>query len=325
MKTKKEKFSWANREGCITCVGETFETLEAGYYNFYQSPAIGLYFLKARVETNKLFPLPNESTDVILNDIQKFWSLEKTYKKYGRVYRRNYLIYSAPGTGKTSLIKLMCKELIEKYNGIVLTISNTDNLQLYPEALRAIRSVEPDRKIITIIEDLDAFTDEDNTYGNPANSLLLNILDGAQTLSNVVTIATTNYIEKIAGRYKNRPSRFDLVMEFPLPNKESRRMFIEKSVLPEDIKKINLDEWVKKTEGFSIDHINELILLYFVFGHTEEESFARVKKMAENNDTLVNETSTKRKVIGFKNQNSMSYDLPEGPDIRSLPTQNPSY
>ena len=281
--------------------------------------------MKARVETNKLFPLPNESTDVILNDIQKFWSLEKTYKKYGRVYRRNYLIYSAPGTGKTSLIKLMCKELIEKYNGIVLTISNTDNLQLYPEALRAIRSVEPDRKIITIIEDLDAFTDEDNTYGNPANSLLLNILDGAQTLSNVVTIATTNYIEKIAGRYKNRPSRFDLVMEFPLPNKESRRMFIEKSVLPEDIKKINLDEWVKKTEGFSIDHINELILLYFVFGHTEEESFARVKKMAENNDTLVNETSTKRKVIGFKNQNSMSYDLPAGPDICSLPTQNPSY
>lgn len=85
MKTKKEKFSWSKRGDCITCVGETFETLEAGYYNFYQSPSIGLYFLKARVETNKLFPLPNESTEAILNDIQKFWSLEKTYKKYGRV------------------------------------------------------------------------------------------------------------------------------------------------------------------------------------------------------------------------------------------------
>lgn len=316
MEQKKEKFSWSNRDGCITCVGETFETLDAGYYNFCLSPTIGLYFLKARVETNKLFPLPNESTNVILNDIQKFWSLEKTYKKYGRVYRRNYLIYSAPGTGKTSLIKLMCKDLIEKYNGIVLTISNMDQLQLYPEALRAIRDVEPGRKIITIIEDLDAFTDEDNTYGNPVNSLLLNILDGSQTLSNVVTIATTNYIEKIAGRYKNRPSRFDLVMEFPLPNSESRRMFIEKTVLPEDIKKINLDEWVKKTEGFSIDHINELILLYFVFGHTEEESFARVKKMAENNDTLVNETSTKKKVIGFKKMQSVCEDNSIGEPLK---------
>lgn len=316
MEQKKEKFSWSNRDGCITCVGETFETLDAGYYNFYLSPTIGLYFLKARVETNKLFPLPNESTNVILNDIQKFWSLEKTYKKYGRVYRRNYLIYSAPGTGKTSLIKLMCKDLIKKYNGIVLTISNMDQLQLYPEALRAIRDVEPGRKIITIIEDLDAFTDEDNTYGNPVNSLLLNILDGSQTLSNVVTIATTNYIEKIAGRYKNRPSRFDLVMEFPLPNSESRRMFIEKTVLPEDIKKINLDEWVKKTEGFSIDHINELILLYFVFGYTEEESFARVKKMAENNDTLVNETSTKKKVIGFKKMQSVCEDNSIGEPLK---------
>ena len=75
MKTKKEKFSWSDRGGCITCVGETFETLDAGYYNFHQAPTIGLYFVKARVEMNKLFPLPNESTNTILNDIQKFWSL----------------------------------------------------------------------------------------------------------------------------------------------------------------------------------------------------------------------------------------------------------
>ena len=62
----------------------------------------------------------------------------------------------------------------------------------------------------------------------------------------------------------------------------------------------------------TIDHINELILLYFVFGHTEEESFARVKKMVENNDTLVNETSTKKKVIGFKNMQSVCRDTPIG-------------
>ena len=44
--------------------------------------------------------------------------------------------------------------------------------------------------------------------------------------------------------------------------------------------------------------------------HTEEESFARVKKMAENNDTLVNETSTKKKVIGFKNMPQVCQDTP---------------
>lgn len=55
MRTKKEKFSWGNRGGCITCVGETFETLEAGYYNFYQSPTIGLYFVKARVKQINYF------------------------------------------------------------------------------------------------------------------------------------------------------------------------------------------------------------------------------------------------------------------------------
>ena len=128
----------------------------------------------------------------------------------------------------------------------------------------------------------------------------MNILDGNYKVNNLVIIATTNYIERIAERYKNRPSRFDRIVEFPLPNEESRRIFIEKSVLPEDLAKINLDEWVKKTKGYTIDHINELILLYFVFGHTEEESFKTMDDMVAYNSKLKNVTSVhKKSTLGF--------------------------
>lgn len=286
---------WSDVDGKIIPVSNTMSKLEKGYYSINFSSNIGMYFVKETVELNKLYRLPNAATDLIMNDISKFWTLEDTYKKYHRVFRRNYLLYSAPGTGKTSLINLMCEELINVYNGIVFSLNTETEVEAFPEAVKRIRKIEPDRKIIAIIEDIDAFTQASNRL----NTLLLNILDGNLKLGGLVTIATTNHIEYLEERYTNRPSRFDRVVEFPLPNAESRKMFIEKTVLPEDLKKINIDEWVEKTEGFTIDHINELILLFFVFGHDEKESFDTMFDMTKTRGMLKNKTSVKKKDIGF--------------------------
>ena len=286
---------WSDVDGKIIPVSNTMSKLEKGYYSINFSNNIGMYFVKETVELNKLYRLPNAATDLIMNDISKFWTLEDTYKKYHRVFRRNYLLYSAPGTGKTSLINLMCEELINVYNGIVFSLNTETEVEAFPEAVKRIRKIEPDRKIIAIIEDIDAFTQASNRL----NTLLLNILDGNLKLGGLVTIATTNHIEYLEERYTNRPSRFDRVVEFPLPNAESRKMFIEKTVLPEDLKRINIDEWVEKTEGFTIDHINELILLFFVFGHDEKESFDTMFEMTKTRGMLKNKTSVKKKDIGF--------------------------
>lgn len=289
---------WSSVDGCIIPVSNTFPVLEKGYYSINFSQSLGMYFQKEKIELNKLYRLPNKATDIILDDISKFWTLEDVYKKYQRVFRRNYLLYSAPGTGKTSLINLMCQELIEKYNGIVFSLSSENEVAAFPDAVRRIRKIEPNRRIIAIIEDIDAFTQ----CSNSLNTMLLNILDGNLKLSGLVTIATTNHIEYLEERYTNRPSRFDRVVEFPLPNAESRKMFIEKTVLPEDLKKINIDEWVEKTDGFTIDHINELILLHFVFGHDEEESFDTIYNMTKTKGKLRNKTSVNKKSIGFGDQ-----------------------
>lgn len=295
VETEQSLSQWSSMDGKIIPVSNTFPRLDRGYYSIGFSNSIGMYFIKETIELNKLYRLPNAATDLILNDISKFWTLEDTYKKYHRVFRRNYLLYSAPGTGKTSLINLMCDELINVYDGLVFSLTTENQVEAFPDAVRRIRKIEPDRKIIAIIEDIDGFTQASSRL----NSLLLNILDGNLKLGGLVTIATTNHIEYLEERYTNRPSRFDRVVEFPLPNAESRKMFIEKTVLPEDLEKINIDEWVTKTEGFTIDHINELILLYFVFGHTEEESFEDLFKMTKTGGMLKNKTSVKKKDIGF--------------------------
>ena len=194
------------------------------------------------------------------------------------------------------------KHLIEKYNGIVISLSDSSEIQMYTDAVRRIRSIEPDRKIITIIEDIDNFIGDEYSRSS-LDTYLLNILDGNMKIGGIVTIATTNFIEKIESRYKNRPSRFDRVVEFPLPNDESRKMFIEKTVDPIDLPKIDIDKWVKRTDGYTIDHINELILLFFVFGHSEKESFETIDKMVKRNSTLKNiDSVSKKPTIGFKTE-----------------------
>lgn len=326
---------WSDvRGGCIITANNTFSKLESGYYSIHYSNEIGMYFQKEKIATNKLFEMPNSATELIMSDISKFWTLEETYKKYSRVFRRNYLLYSAPGTGKTSLINIMCQQLIKLYDGIVFSLYTERDIELFIDAVRRVRDIEPERKIIAVIEDIDAFISPDESCRSSLDSYLLNILDGNYKINGVVIIATTNYIERIAERYKNRPSRFDRIVEFPLPNEASRKIFIEKSVLPEDLKKINIDEWVKKTKGYTIDHINELILLYFVFGHTEEESFKTIDDMVKNNSNLKNETSVnKKRTIGFEEGDGEDVDkpryaipaLPEGDENIIVPNENKGF
>ena len=185
---------WSSMDGSIIPVSNTFGRLEKGYYSIHFSNTLGMYFTKDKIELNKLYRLPNTATDLILDDISKFWTLEDTYKKYHRVFRRNYLLYSAPGTGKTSLINLMCEELINIYDGLVFSLSTEEQVEAFPDAVRRIRKIEPDRKIIGIIEDIDGFTQASNRL----NTLLLNILDGNLKLSGLVTIATTSFSPKVS-------------------------------------------------------------------------------------------------------------------------------
>ena len=91
----KTMSQWSDVDGRIMPVSNTFPRLERGYYSIGFSNQFGMYFIKNKVALNKLYRLPNLATDIVMNDISKFWTLEETYKKYQRVFRRNYLLYSA--------------------------------------------------------------------------------------------------------------------------------------------------------------------------------------------------------------------------------------
>ena len=276
--------------------GRTVSELPNGYYRIRKDYTRGVFLSRIPVNLNRLVLL--ESSNIyneVVDDIIKFWESKDKYIKRGRVYRRNILLHSAPGMGKTSLINLMVNDLIVNRNGFVISISDEPDIINFTDIMVAIRQVMPEKSIIIIIEDIDNFVGSKNDI----ETELLNILDGIGTFSNILTIATTNYPEKLTERYINRPSRFNRVIEIPYPDAETRREFLIKTNLDEDIRSIDLNEWVRKTDGYSIDFLKELSDSVFISGNSEEKTFALLDSMI-GTKTVKNDSKGKGGNIGFK-------------------------
>jgi ATP-dependent 26S proteasome regulatory subunit len=165
-----------------------------------------------------LYQLPSDELTDIIEDIQKFWQRADRYKEYGFLHKRGILLYGDPGMGKSGIIQLITKHLVDNMQGIVINLTNGDQIEWYGELITSFRQIEPNRPIIVILEDIDGIASE----GSWSTSMLLNILDGVKQIDNVVYIATTNYPEKLEERITNRPSRFDRRYEVEPPTDDVR-------------------------------------------------------------------------------------------------------
>jgi SpoVK/Ycf46/Vps4 family AAA+-type ATPase len=97
------------------------------------------------------------------------------------------------------------------------------------------------------------------------------LLDGVKQIEDVVYIATTNYPEKLQDRITNRPSRFDRRYKVELPNEDIREAYIRHKLKDEDLKGVDVKEWVKRTDGMSLSHLKEVVISTIVMGKEFEE------------------------------------------------------
>jgi hypothetical protein len=112
-----------------------------------------------------------------------------------------------------------------------------------------------------ILEDLD-LVGQDRTESRDVMALgtLMNVLDGVNSVDNSITIATTNRLEIIEKALRNRPGRFDRIVEIPAMEAELRKkMFtsrLEKWEQENDI----VDYLVENTQGWTPAEIQEFII-----------------------------------------------------------------
>ncbi len=253
--------------GKYTPAMSTTPQLPSGFYEIGHEGQIGTFMELKKVNTDELYQLPSPELTDIIEDIEKFWNRADKYKEYGFLHKRGILLYGDPGAGKSGIIQLCTKHLIEKMNGIVINLTNGDQIELYSKFISSLRTVEPNRPLIVILEDIDGIAGE----GTWSTSMLLNLLDGVKQIDNVVYIATTNYPEKLEERITNRPSRFDRRYKVELPNDEIREAYIRHKLTDEDIKNVDITEWVKRTDGMSLSHLKEVVISTIVMGREFEE------------------------------------------------------
>ena len=176
-------------------------------------------------------------------------------------------MYGEPGCGKSGIIQLISQQLIEK-DGIVLNVKDEEDVDRFTSFIATFRKVEPNRPLVVLLEDIDSLAGENRFQ----TARLLNILDGVKQIDGVVYIATTNDPEKLQERITNRPSRFDRRYQVELPNEEIRRAYINHKLNEDDLKNVNIEEWIKKTEGMSLSHLKEVVISVIVMGRSFEET-----------------------------------------------------
>jgi hypothetical protein len=248
-------------------VSKTAAKLSPGVYSI-TSISNQWTFIPHNIVTDNLLNLPDSKSEFVIKEIERFWVLKQAFKEFGYTHKRGFLLWGPPGSGKTATVAMVIKNMVSR-DGVVFLADMPP--AVVTSMLRRFRSIEPERPALVILEDIDAYVKE---HGE---SNVLSILDGENSIANVVYIATTNYPEHLDPRVINRPSRFDLIMFIDMPNAPARKLYLESRKT--GLSPAEIEQWVKNTDGFSIAHLKEVIVGVCLFGKPVADEIKRLRSM----------------------------------------------
>lgn len=148
-------------------------------------------------------------TEQILADLGRFFADKARYDDLGIPWRRGYLLYGAPGTGKTSLVTALASEMRLNVCSLSLAASGITD-----DKIGSLLAGVPPRSII-LIEDVDAFfrqREQQSQQVRLSFSGFLNALDGVAAHEGSVVFMTTNHPETLDEALV-RSGRIDFRME----------------------------------------------------------------------------------------------------------------
>ncbi len=184
-------------------------------------------WMRARLGNNRKLDsvvLKAGQKESIVEDLHRFFASHDRYEALGIPWRRGYLLYGQPGTGKTSLVTALASEL--KLNVCVLSLASPT---VNDEKIANLLSSVPQRSVI-LIEDVDAFfrqRDKADAGVKVSYSGFINALDGVAAHEGSVVFLTTNHPHLI-DEAAIRSGRVDFRMELGLcDSSQLERMFLK--------------------------------------------------------------------------------------------------
>lgn len=140
--------------------------------------------------------LPDGQLEAIVRDIKDFVARDTKawYQAHGLPHRRSYLFHGPPGSGKSSTVKMIAG--LFRLNACFLGFTSDDFCnQMLQDALTSLP-----RRALLVLEDVDVLFNEDRkSEATQALTFsgMLNALDGLISVDGIITIFTTNHIDKL--------------------------------------------------------------------------------------------------------------------------------
>lgn len=148
----------------------------------------------------------------VVADVRDFMARQQWYVDRGIPYRRGYLLYGPPGSGKSSFIQSLAGEL-----DFSVAMVNLSEMGMTDDKLAFLLTKLPKRSIL-LLEDADAAfvnrrqRDTDGYSGATVTfSGLLNALDGLAAGEERIAFLTTNHIDRLDAALI-RPGRVDMTI-----------------------------------------------------------------------------------------------------------------
>jgi energy-coupling factor transporter ATP-binding protein EcfA2 len=173
---------WAVTKGTYRSIEDIRSSLPPGLYTLDIEDGHKLY-TPVTAPADEAVDLPGLPSKYLMDQIKLFWSRSERYQQYHLLQKRGILLYGEPGCGKTSLINLLSRDLIN-IGGVIFLV---DDFATASVCIQHFRSVEPERPIMTLMEDVEGIFKGDQ--GNREVKAALSLLDGQDQVNNIVHIA----------------------------------------------------------------------------------------------------------------------------------------
>jgi hypothetical protein len=246
-----------------------YTKLDPGYYEI--GADMGGWFLAPRsTDADEILDIPNPSATKALGFAESF--IRDEYKsglqQLGMLNKLSMLFWGDPGTSKSITMTRIAQYAIERgWVVIEAPSSYSGYFKLLSKVLAAIRSAEPDRGIVVIWDEFDSLVMD-------YEAMVLQMLDGQEQINHVLHLMATNYIDRLPARILTRCRRISFQMEFDFPTAEERAAYFKQKLakLPEPIRTtVDIDEWVAKTDGLSLDNCAQVVVGVFAYHQTLDQ------------------------------------------------------
>jgi AAA+ superfamily predicted ATPase len=217
-------------------------------------------FLKISKHTWNDIVLRDGLREKIDSNIVNMFKMEPIYTANGIPSKRGFIVLGEPGTGKTTLAKILAYEMTNVTFILVTPSDISRGSRSIKNIFELAQELSPS---IVFFEDADIYMAQRGTFEASSNDVLaeiMNRLDGVVPLSGVVTGISTNRPEILEKALVNRPGRFDFKIYLGPPDKKGRISLLSKylskvSYDKRDLEKIADDPGIQTMTPCKIEEI----------------------------------------------------------------------